>query len=85
MLFFNRRKSYIKCSECDLSVSKNHLKCHFEGATGDICDNTCQNQTEGDNSPNSSLYYYCASKVQPTFSHECTQCSMVRKLINTVI
>ena len=66
-------------------MSKDHLKCHYDGATGDKCDNTCQNQMEGDNSANSGLNRYCASKVQPTFCHECTQCSMVRKLINTVI
>ena len=66
-------------------MSKSHLKCHFDGATGDKCDNSCQNQIEDDNSPNSGLYRYCASKVQPSFSHKCTQCSMVRKLNNTVI
>ena len=76
-LFFNFRKSFTKCFECKISVTKTHLKCHFKGATGDKCDNTCQNQSEGDNSAESGFSHECISNVQPTFAQECSECAMV--------
>ena len=75
-LFFNLRKSYIACSECKLSLSKNHMKCHFGGATGNNCDNTCQKENEDHTANESGLGEECSIE-HPTFSQECTKCSMV--------
>ena len=62
-----------------MNLSKNHMKCHFGGATGDNCDNSCQKQNEDDTTGDSGLSEQCSIE-HPTFSQECTKCSMVRIL-----
>ena len=52
------------------------MKCHFGGATGNNCDNTCQKENEDHTANESGLGEECSIE-HPTFSQECTKCSMV--------
>ena len=67
--------------ECNLNLTKDHLKCHYSGARGDKCDNGCRSQDETENSDVSSFTSSCISNIHPSFAHECTKCSMVRDII----
>ena len=62
-----------------MDLSKNHIKCHFGGATGNNCDKTCQKDNEDDTPDESGSLEQCSIE-HPTFAKECTKCSMVRIL-----
>ena len=71
-IFAIYRKSHSQCRECNVSVTKEHLKCHFMDISGDKCDIYCDNKQDSFHSNQS------VAKAQPANSfHECSHCSMV--------
>ena len=82
--FFSSKTSYIRCTECKLNVTKDHLKCHFGGAKGDKCGVSCDNDVDNNGVDDSYINKIHDPSTHVYTTQECSECSMVCVLIMVI-